>query len=354
MTMAEPDGPKEPNFLRGGGATGALIARYDWASTPLGSIDTWPQSLKTATSIILQSPMPMALLWGDDGVLLYNDGYAKISGGRHPHLLGGKVREAWPEIAEFDDHVMKAVLGGATLEYRDQMFLLQGTDKLQRAWFNLDYSPVPDESGRIAGVLAVVVETTGRVLAERKAAAQASRERRMFEQAPGFIAILSGPDHVYEFRNETHKRLFGDENIIGRSRKELSTPYAATGLAELDPHVHQARRQAMAAAIDDTRAGGIGAGARADRCDPSVDDEEVTLLVEPRGGIEEARVLEERARGHGVISPAACCRARGSALRGTPSAPRHPSPPADGSGCGRCRRRPRCRSRRRGSWGRDA
>ena len=234
MTMAEPDGPKEPNFLRGGGATGALIARYDWASTPLGSIDTWPQSLKTATSIILQSPMPMALLWGDDGVLLYNDGYAKISGGRHPHLLGGKVREAWPEIAEFDDHVMKAVLGGATLEYRDQMFLLQGTDKLQRAWFNLDYSPVPDESGRIAGVLAVVVETTGRVLAERKAAAQASRERRMFEQAPGFIAILSGPDHVYEFRNETHKRLFGDENIIGRSRKELSTPYAATGLAELD------------------------------------------------------------------------------------------------------------------------
>src|SRR4051812_16522273 len=109
--MAEPDDhANEAAFLRGGGASGAMIARYDWATTPLGPLNAWPQSLKTVTAILLRSPAPMALLWGEDGVMIYNDAYAKLAGSRHPHLLGAKLRDAWPEIAEFDDRVLKAVL----------------------------------------------------------------------------------------------------------------------------------------------------------------------------------------------------------------------------------------------------
>ncbi len=125
----------------------------------------------------------------------------------------------------------------------------------------------------------------------------------------------------------------------------------AAGLAELDPHIHQARRQAVAVALDDGGTRGVGGGTRAHRRDLAVGDQQVAFLVERRRGIEEARVLEERARGHWIISPAARFRARGSAPRGTPCARPRPSPPGVGSGCGRCRRRPRCRSRRRGSSG---
>lgn len=182
--MTRSDGcPSEAWFLRGGGPTADLIATHDWASTPLGPLAVWPSSLKTATAIVLQSPLPMVLLWGEAGVNIYNDSYAQLSGARHPHLLGANVREAWPEAAEFSDHLMKTVLGGTSLRYRDQPFTLQHAGKPRQRWLDLDYSPVPDESGQPAGVLAVVIETTGRVLAERKATAHAERQRRALKRA---------------------------------------------------------------------------------------------------------------------------------------------------------------------------
>ena len=111
------------------------------------------------------------MLWGPEGVMIYNDAYSVFAGGRHPRLLGSNVREGWPEVADFNDNVMKVGLAGGTLAYRDQELTLFRHGKPERVWMNLDYSPVPDESGRPAGVLAVVVETTERVLAQRRQAA---------------------------------------------------------------------------------------------------------------------------------------------------------------------------------------
>ena len=84
----------------------ALIRGFDWASTPLGPIGVWPQSLRTATGLLLRSPVPIVMLWGPDGVMIYNDAYSIFAGNRHPKLLGSKVREGWPEVAEFNDRVM--------------------------------------------------------------------------------------------------------------------------------------------------------------------------------------------------------------------------------------------------------
>jgi PAS domain S-box-containing protein len=150
------------------GETGRLIAAADWSRTPLGPIGGWPQSLRTTLGILLRSPVPMVLLWGEDGVMLYNDAYSGFAGGRHPRLLGSKVREGWPEVAAFNDHVMKVGLAGGTLAYRDQELTLHRNGAPEQVWMNLDYSPVPDESGRPAGVIAIVVETTERVRAEAR------------------------------------------------------------------------------------------------------------------------------------------------------------------------------------------
>jgi PAS domain S-box-containing protein len=155
------------SFPGGGGELGALIRQFDWAKTSLGPLAAWPQSLKTVTDLLLRSPVPIVLLWGEDGVMIYNDAYSVFAGGRHPKLLGSKVRDGWAEVADFNDHVMKVGLGGGTLAYKDQELTLDRHGRPEQVWMNLDYSPVLNEAGQPAGVIAIVVETTQRVAAER-------------------------------------------------------------------------------------------------------------------------------------------------------------------------------------------
>src|SRR5215467_11818944 len=98
--MRPNEGGREPTqtWLIGGGEMGERMRSYDWAKTPLGPLDRWPQSLRSAVSICLGSRFPIVIYWGDDGVTLYNDGYVAILAGKHPSALGRPCREVWPEI----------------------------------------------------------------------------------------------------------------------------------------------------------------------------------------------------------------------------------------------------------------
>lgn len=220
-------------FLAGGGQLGCLIAAFDWASTSIGPIEGWPQSLKTAVSLILRSNVPIVMLWGEDGVMIYNDGYSEFAGGRHPRLLGSKVREGWPEVADFNDNIMKVCLAGGTLAYREQVLTLNRTGKPEQVWLDLDYSPVLDESGQPAGVIAIVIETTEKVAAERWRSGERDRQRQMFEQAPGFMAMLSGPQHVVELTNAAYMQLVGHRDIVGMPIRQALPEVEGQGFFEL-------------------------------------------------------------------------------------------------------------------------
>ncbi len=209
--------PHAPDIFGGGGETGAMIRSFPWERTSLGPISAWPQCLKTATALLIHSPVPIVMLWGEEGFMLYNDAYSRFAGSRHPHLLGSKVREGWPEVADFNDNVMKVCLAGNTLAYRDQELTLYRSGRAEQVWMNLDYSPVIDESGRPAGVIAIVVETTQRVLADRELSAAHARLSAMFEQAPGFMALLDGPEHVFRLANAAYVQLVGVRELIGKS-----------------------------------------------------------------------------------------------------------------------------------------
>lgn len=163
-----------------GGESGRLTAGRDWAKTPLGPLECWSQSLRTALTTLLASPIPIVMLWGEDGVMLYNDAYSLFAGGRHPQLLGSNVREGWPEVADFNDNVMRVGLAGGTLAYRDQELTLFRHGRPEQVWMNLDYSPVLDEQGKAAGVLAIVVETTERVTADRRQTFRLALEERLW------------------------------------------------------------------------------------------------------------------------------------------------------------------------------
>lgn len=154
-------------FLADGGEMGDRIAAFNWAATSAGPIDSWPHSLRNIVAYLVHCPVPLVMLWGEDGVMIYNDAYSEFAGERHPQLLGSKVREGWPEVADFNDNVMKVGLAGGTLAYRNHVLSLNRTGVFEDVWLNLDYSPVYDDAGRPAGVMAIVFEVTDAVKAEQ-------------------------------------------------------------------------------------------------------------------------------------------------------------------------------------------
>ncbi len=230
-------------FIRHGGVLGRLIGDFDWSATPLGPIDRWPQLIRTTVALILRSPVPIVTLWGPDGVMIYNDAYSVFAGGRHPELLGSKVREGWPEVAQFNDRVMTDVFHrGETLSFRDQELTLHRFGGAEQVWMNLDYSPVVDEDGTPAGVIAIVVETTGKVRAERQLSGERERLWQMFDQAPGFIALLESPQHIFAMANRAYFDLVGNRDIIGKSVAEALPEVASQGFVGLLDQVYRSRQ----------------------------------------------------------------------------------------------------------------
>ena len=145
-----------------GSQAAALIARLDWATSPLGDASHWPQSLRTAVDIVIHSPMPMLLLWGDELTQIYNDGFALLAGNKHPKAFGQPTHLTWPELEDFTTPIYRAVLQGQVRSYSEQRFSLQREGQEQEFWLDLTYSPIRDEHGQVAGILVTAIETNER------------------------------------------------------------------------------------------------------------------------------------------------------------------------------------------------
>ncbi len=143
------------------------IRAFDWSGTDLGSIDRWSTSLACTVQMMLASPVPMVMLWGRAGYMIYNDSYSVFAGGRHPYLLGTPVELGWPEVAEFNRHVVDTCLAGGTLSFNNKELVLSRHGRPETLWLDLYYSPVAGDDQQPAGVLAIVVETTELVKSER-------------------------------------------------------------------------------------------------------------------------------------------------------------------------------------------
>ena len=143
------------------------ICAFDWRQTELGPLDTWPASLCSAVQLMLASPLPMVMLWGHAGYMIYNDAYSQFAGGRHPYLLGVPVELGWPEVADFNRQVVDTCLAGGTLSFRNKELVLLRDGVPEDVWMDLYYSPVANDDGIPAGVLAMVVETTEFMRSER-------------------------------------------------------------------------------------------------------------------------------------------------------------------------------------------
>ena len=228
----------DPTFLAGGGELGALIARFDWAATSIGAIETWPGAMRSVLAFVLGSPVPIVTLWGDKGVMIYNDAYRAFAGGRHPELLGTNVLEGWHEVADFNANVMQKVYReGGTLSYRDQELTLirDGTPRV--LWTDLEYSPAFDEAGAPIGVVAVVIETTERVLAGRRLADDRNRLWAMSQD----LLLVATLDGVITAVNPSATRMLGwsESEMTGRPLADFLHPDdLASTAAEVDKLAH--------------------------------------------------------------------------------------------------------------------
>ncbi|GAA0262689.1 ATP-binding protein [Pseudomonas rhodesiae] len=143
------------------------IRAFDWSTTDLGPIDRWSTSLVCTVQMMLASPVPMVMLWGRAGYMIYNDSYSAFAGGRHPYLLGTPVELGWPEVADFNRHVVDTCLAGGTLSFNNKDLVLLRNGLPETVWLDLYYSPVAGDDQQPAGVLAIVVETTELVKSEQ-------------------------------------------------------------------------------------------------------------------------------------------------------------------------------------------
>ena len=210
--------PSAKPALTGDGELARLIAAFDWASTSLGPLGHWPETVKSIVAMMLNSPLPMVTLWGEPGVMIYNDAYSGFAGGRHPRLLGSEVRDGWPEVADFNDNVIRTVFrDGRTLSYKDQELTLDRGNGPSQVWMNLDYSPIIGQDGVPIGVIAIVVETTEKVAADQQLRDERLRLQQMYEQAPSFMAMLEGPEHRYTLVNQAYQQLIGHRDVLGKT-----------------------------------------------------------------------------------------------------------------------------------------
>jgi PAS domain S-box-containing protein len=163
-------GGRADDCLTGGGEMGALMRAFDWSASSVGEPSQWPQSLRTAVSICINSRFPIVLWWGGDFTTFYNDAYTPIMGpAKHPLWLGRSGRECWSEIWDVIGPMLDRVIGKGEATWSENLLLpIHRILAREEGYFTFSYSPIRDESGAVAGVFCAVSETTGLVISERR------------------------------------------------------------------------------------------------------------------------------------------------------------------------------------------
>ncbi len=225
------------------GEMGPLCRAMDWAATPLGPVEGWPRSLKTAAAMVVRQGIAQNLCWGPDLLQIYNDAYRIIMGEKHPAGLGRSVLWSWSEILADIGPLFERVRKGETVYFEDLLLRVLRHGEPEEAYFTFSYSPVLVESGEVGAVLINCYETTQQVCAR---ALQAERDRLLrelqverarleyvFKQAPAFLAVLRGAEHVFELANDAYFQLIGHRDVVGKPAREALPEIVEQGFVEL-------------------------------------------------------------------------------------------------------------------------
>ncbi|RZL31039.1 MAG: hybrid sensor histidine kinase/response regulator, partial [Rubrivivax sp.] len=228
-------------FLSSGGEMGALMRAHDWSTSSLGEPHAWPQPLRAMVRLMLNTGHPMYIWWGPEGACLYNDAYRECIGPeRHPGSLGRPAREVWEEIWHIIGPQIEQVRSGRGATWHvNHLVPITRHGRREDVYWTYSYSPIDDEHSPngIGGVLVVCSETTEQVLATKRVAAERDQLGQLFEQAPNFMTLLSGPSHRFEIANPSYRKLVGRE-VVGKTLAEAMPDAVAQGYQALLDRVY--------------------------------------------------------------------------------------------------------------------
>lgn len=239
--MSKPFAPgtRQVMSLQGGGECGALLRGLDWDANPLGSPETWPDELHVVVGMAMASAQPMLIVWGPDQITLYNDGYAAMCGNRHPHALGRPFGDLWFDIWDAVRPIIEAAYAGIGTSMDDIEFTMHRHGYPEKTNFAFSYIPVRNSAGAVLGMFCPCTETTASVAARAAEQVERSGFLQVFEVAPGAIALLSGPDHMFRFANADYLHLVGGREVIGKSVRMALPEVVGQGFVDILDRVYR-------------------------------------------------------------------------------------------------------------------
>jgi signal transduction histidine kinase len=218
--MQNPAADSDLGFLAGGGEMGERIRSFPWAGSALGEPRAWPQALRTTVRILLTTGHPTMIMWGPDLLCLYNDTFSLSLGPeKHPAILGAPGRRGWEEVwPVVGEQIERVLRGEGAVWAENQCVPIIRHGELQEVYWTYSYSPIdePASPHGVGGVLVTCAETTEQVLAERRLTSEREKFLQLFDQAPTFLAMLRGPDHVFEMANPAYLALVSHRPVVGR------------------------------------------------------------------------------------------------------------------------------------------
>ena len=226
--------PSVAAFLDHSGDCAALLRAghcpaWPQACTP----QSWPSELRQMTSLILGAVEPMFIAWGPGRSMIYNDACIAIFGDRHPAALGGPLSDVWPRGQDDIGQAVERGFAGHSVQMNDVVLHLQRGGTRSAAYFSLGCHPIRNEDGAVTGVFCTCRETTSHPPKQRFHEDESARKRHLFDQAPGFIAILRGAQHEFEFVNRAYASAFGPRQFVGLSAAQVYPEAAAEGFIGL-------------------------------------------------------------------------------------------------------------------------
>jgi signal transduction histidine kinase len=144
------------------------MREFDWSKTSLGPVERWPQPLRTSVSTCLDCAFPIVLWWGPDLAILYNDEYGQILGAKHPAALGQRGADVWSEIWDVIGPMLSHVYEHAEATRSRDLLLHIDRGYVEEAYFSFSYSPIHSDGGKVGGIFCPVIETTEKVIGERR------------------------------------------------------------------------------------------------------------------------------------------------------------------------------------------
>jgi signal transduction histidine kinase/CheY-like chemotaxis protein len=207
-----------------------LLREKDWSTSPLGPPADWPQPLRSVVSLMLGSAFPMFVGWGPDLHTLYNDAYVEIMGDKHPGGVGQPFLDIWHEIRADLEPLTQRTLGGESFFMENLPLRMRRRGFDEDTWFTFSYSPVFDEAGHIAGFYCACTETTRMVLAERRLLRREDWLQSLFDQSPGFAAVVRGRGHVIERANQACHAITGHRPLEGLDVSQALPELVGQGL----------------------------------------------------------------------------------------------------------------------------